>query len=170
MSFPQPSLQVEVPGSKVMVQAGGLDVALNLPNTKLDLGSMPTFSATLNTDSNDAMHAILFPCILAVVTVPFVIMRAAMMELDCFVARKKQLGEGDVTARSRSRSFRSVGGDEVDGFVKGKFSLTETIQKNVENKELKTRLYLTVCCSMLGMCIFSGVLIVTCALIVLNFK
>ncbi len=37
----------------MIVQAGGLDVSLNLPNTKLDLGSMPTFSATLNTDSTD---------------------------------------------------------------------------------------------------------------------
>ncbi len=45
----------QVPGSKVIVQAGGLDVALNLPNTKLDLGSMPTFSATLNTDSTDVL-------------------------------------------------------------------------------------------------------------------
>lgn len=51
VSLPQPSLQVEVPGSKVMVQAAGLDVALNLPNTHLDLGAMPTVSATLNTDN-----------------------------------------------------------------------------------------------------------------------
>ena len=46
-------LYFKVPGSKVIVQAGGLDVSLNLPNTRLDLGSMPTFSATLNTDSTD---------------------------------------------------------------------------------------------------------------------
>lgn len=97
---------MEVPGSKVVVQAGGLDVALNLPNTKLNLGSMPTFSVTLNTDSQDVMHAIVLPCVLAIVTIPFVIMRATMMELDCFVARRKQL---------QGQSYRRSGSQRIPG-------------------------------------------------------
>lgn len=76
-----------------MVQAGGLDVSLNLPNTHLDLGSMPAVSATLNTDTTDLWHAIIIPMVLAMITVPFVIMRAAMMELDCVIVRKKEVLE-----------------------------------------------------------------------------
>ncbi len=49
----------QVPGSKVIVQAGGFDVALNLPNTRLDLGSMPSVSATLNTDSTDVQVGVM---------------------------------------------------------------------------------------------------------------
>jgi hypothetical protein len=143
----------------VIVQAGGLDVALNLPNTQIDLGTMPTFSATLNTDSTDALHAVLFPIILAVITAPFVIMRAAMMELDCFLARKKQLEEEKEE-------------DEVDGiFSRGggvRRSLAEAVRRNAENKELKARLYLTVCCSMCGMCVFTVLMVLTGAFMVLS--
>jgi hypothetical protein len=88
VSLPNPSIKVEVPSSKIIVETGGMDVAVNLPNTKIDLGSMPSIDATLNTDSSDEMHAVLLPVILAAICVPFVIMRAAMMELDCFVTRR----------------------------------------------------------------------------------
>ena len=81
----------QVPGSKVFVQAAGLDLSLNLPNTKLDLGSMPKVSANLNLVDNDAYVAIFIPILLAGLAVPFVVMRAVMMELDCFVAHKKDV-------------------------------------------------------------------------------
>ena len=40
---------------------------------------------------NPSQHAIVIPLVLALIAAPFVIMRAAMMELDCFIARKKEL-------------------------------------------------------------------------------
>ena len=38
-----------------------MDVALNMPKTKMNLGSMPAMSATLNTEASDVMHAIILP-------------------------------------------------------------------------------------------------------------
>ena len=76
------------------MQAAGLDLSLNLPNTKLDLGSMPKVSANLNLVDNDVYVAIVVPIMLAGLAVPFVVMRAVMMELDCFVAHKKDVDSG----------------------------------------------------------------------------
>ncbi len=59
--------------------------------------------------------------VLALIAVPFVIMRAAMMELDCFVARRKDL---DRAARGEYSSIR--GGrrneDEVDALLVSTFT------------------------------------------------
>ena len=54
---------------------------------------MPAMDASFNTEESDRFHAIVFPIVFAVLCLPFIIMRAAMMELDCFITRKKQLGE-----------------------------------------------------------------------------
>ena len=43
-------------------------------------------------------HAIVVPLVLAIIAAPFVIMRAAMMELDCFIARKKELEDTSGTS------------------------------------------------------------------------
>ena len=40
-----------------------MDVALNMPQTKMNLGSMPAMTATLNTEASDVMHAIILPVI-----------------------------------------------------------------------------------------------------------
>ncbi len=147
----------------MIVEAGGLDVSLNLPNTKIDLGEMPTFSASLNTDSSDELHAILAPVILVAICVPFVIMRAAMMELDCFVTRRKQLGdsfEDAVLAQHRKRTAASA--------LRGRHPLTGTLAKNVESKELKARLYVTLCCSILAMTVMTAFLMLLGALFYLN--
>jgi hypothetical protein len=150
-------MSLQVPGSKVIVQAGGLNVALNLPNSKIDLGAIPSFKATLNTDSMDRLHAILFPVILAAMTAPFVIMRAALMELDCFLARRKQLEEEEQDEEK----------DDGDSFGRG-VSLGEAARKNAENKELKARLYLTVCCSLCGMCVFTVLMVLTGAFVAIS--
>lgn len=166
VSIPQPSLKVEVPSSKVIVQAGGLDVSLNLPNTKLDLGSMPTFSASLHTDESDSLHAVIAPIVLAAICLPFVIMRAAMMELDCFVTRRKQLGddfEQLVNSRkgqhSKKRSSSAHHGGE---------SVAELLAKNVESTKLKARLYVTLCCSILAILVMTAFLMLLGVLLYLN--
>eukprot|EP00095_Tigriopus_kingsejongensis_P005092 maker-scaffold159_size295958-snap-gene-1.38 protein:Tk05092 transcript:maker-scaffold159_size295958-snap-gene-1.38-mRNA-1 annotation:"conserved hypothetical protein" len=168
VTLPQPSFKVEVPGSKVIVQAGGLDVAVNLPVQKLDLGSMPAVSATLNTDSTDVLHAIIFPLILAVLAVPFVIMRAAMMELDCFVTRKKELDvpqeQHDECDGGRVEVYVDAGGRSHK--IR---PLHKAIVENAEDRRLKARLYVTICCSVCGMCVFTVMMGVTGALLVLQF-
>ncbi len=154
-----------MPGSKVIVQAGGLDVSLNLPNTKLDLGTMPQFSATLNTDSTDAVHAVLFPIVLAGLAVPFVVMRAVMMELDCFVARKKEVGmENDqfnVRFQSRSKRRRQQRSESL--------SISEMVKENNASRELKFRLYVTLCCSVMGMVVFTIMLLMAGGMGILQF-
>jgi hypothetical protein len=40
-----------------------MDVALNMPKTKMNLGSMPAMTATLNTEASDVMHAVILPVI-----------------------------------------------------------------------------------------------------------
>jgi hypothetical protein len=51
----------QIPDSKVFIGAAGMDVALNMPKTKMNLGSMPAMTATLNTEASDVMHAIILP-------------------------------------------------------------------------------------------------------------
>ena len=125
------------------MQAAGLDLSLNLPNTKLDLGSMPKVSANLNLVDNDAYVAIIVPILLAGLAVPFVVMRAVMMELDCFVAHKKDVDAGvnkyNYSAGKRRRHQRSES-----------LAISHMVRENNADKELKARLYLTICCSMMG--------------------
>ena len=80
------------------------------------------------------------------------------MELDCFIARRKQIDHNE-----------SGKVDEVDGvFTRKRNTLGETVKGNADNKELKARLYLTVCCSLLGMLVFTVLMIVTGALLMIN--
>lgn len=169
VTLPQPSFKVELPGSKVIVQAGGLDVAVNLPVQKIDLGSMPAVSATLNTDSTDLIHAIVVPMVLALLAVPFVIMRAAMMELDCFVTRRKELE----LAQNRDLDECDGGRTEVFVDVGGRTRkirpLHQAVVENAEDRRLKARLYVTICCSVCGMCVFTTMMIVAGGLLVFQF-
>ncbi len=148
------------------MEAGGLDVSLNLPNTKIDLGSMPTFSASVNTDASDELHAIVAPIILVAICVPFVLMRAAMMELDCFVTRRKQLGdrfEDLVLTQQHKRSGNARFRREF-----GTSTLTGTMAQNVESLEMKARLYLTLCCSTLAMLVLTAFMMMLGALLYMN--
>ena len=62
---------LQIPDSKIFIGAAGMDVALNMPQTKMNLGSMPAMTATLNTDASDLMHAIILPVISCSITVEF---------------------------------------------------------------------------------------------------
>ena len=104
---------------------------------------MPKVSANLNLVDNDAYVAIIVPILLAGLAVPFVVMRAVMMELDCFVAHKKDVDAGvnkyNYSAGKRRRHQRSES-----------LAISHMVRENNADKELKTRLYLTICCSMMG--------------------
>ena len=146
VTLPKVNINVIMPNSQIKAETGGLDVAINLPETKIDMGSMPSMKVNLSTQNSDQMIAILFPIALALLCLPFTIMRAAMMELDCFVTRRKQLGEDfdDFLATHSKKSMvlhnRRLG-----------VNLRDVLAENVESKELKCRLYTAFMCSGLGL-------------------
>lgn len=166
ISIPNPSFHVIMPSSKFVVETGGLDVAVHLPNAKIDLGSMPSMNAGLNTDSSDEIHAILFPIILAALCLPFTIMRAAMMELECFVVRRKQLGDDfDDLLTMQSASKKGV---MMAPNRRSRQSLTDILTKNVESKGMKGRIYAALFCSGLGVMVMTMFMMLMGALVVLN--
>ena len=83
-------------------------------------------------------------------------MRAAMMELDCFITRKKEV-EDPTVASSRLPQKR-----------RPNRSLREAVKGNSESGEIKGRMYLTVCCSVLGMCVFTVLMVVAGAFIMMQ--
>ena len=105
---------------------------------------MPKVSANLNLVDNDAYVAIVVPILLAGLAVPFVVMRAVMMELDCFVAHKKDVDPAvnnkyNYSPGKRRRQQRSES-----------LGISLMVRENNTDKELKARLYVTICCSMMG--------------------
>ena len=86
----------------------------------LDLGEMP--GANLNIEwgeEQDLFLAIVVPILLSLMVLPFVTMRSAMMEMDCFVASKKLLDIIDVESyvhkknkMARKRSSSSSAGTQ----------------------------------------------------------
>jgi hypothetical protein len=73
-----------------------------------------------------------------------------MMELDCFIVHKKELDsleEEKLTKRKRKNKsqLRHDGSD----------SLLESVLRNSENKKLKARMYVSLCCGVFGMMIFT---------------
>ena len=151
-----PSINVNIPSSSITVETGGMDVSINLPQNKINLASMPSMDASMNTDSSDRIHAIIFPVVLAAFCLPFTIMRAAMMELDCFVTRRKQLGDDfdeflvlesspkkkEVFAQNRRKASNWT-------------SLRDGLARNAVSKELKCRLYMAIMCSGFGMMVMT---------------
>ena len=131
-------------------------MSINLPQNKINLASMPSMDASMNTDSSDRTHAIIFPVVLAAFCLPFTIMRAAMMELDCFVTRRKQLGDDfdeflvlesspkkkEVFAQNRRKASNWT-------------SLRDVLARNAVSKELKCRLYMAIMCSGFGMMVMT---------------
>ena len=112
------------------------------------------------------------------VVLPFATMRSAMMELDCFIARRKSLVDLERVRRQKrtlkkqklSQNYSSTPTDSSGHsssrvLLKNNQTLVETVAKNTENKELKGRMYVTLLCSIVGMAImtfvsmFLGVLI-----------
>ena len=96
-----------------------------------------------------------FQVVLAVFCLPFVIMRAAMMELDCFILHKKELDsleDEKLAVRRNKTSGRAPVRRRKDPVGA---SLLETVLRNSESKALKARLYLSMCCGIFGMVIFT---------------
>ena len=168
ISISNPSIHVNIPSSQITVETGGMDLGISLPQNKINLASMPSVNASVNTDSSDKYHAIFLPIILAVICLPFLIMRAAMMELDCFIARKKQLGddfddflvlEGCPDPDKKLRNNRRR---------QNWLSLRDILAKNVESKELKCRLYTALMCSTMGMMVMTMFLMLMGALVYMS--
>ena len=88
-----PFLIFQIPSSSINVGIGGVNLGINLDGQNVDLGGMPPISTDINLDSSDHLMAVIAPLILSMVVLPFVTMRSAMMELDCFIARRKSLSD-----------------------------------------------------------------------------
>lgn len=149
LKISNPSIDVQIPSSKIHIGAFGVGLGLSMPNQKMNLGSMPAMNASINTEALDSALAVLVPIVLAIFCLPFAIMRASMMELDCFITHKKELDsfEENVLAGSRrdKRRTNNVAGN----------SLMETVLRNSESPNLKCRMYLSLCCGLCGVFIFT---------------
>ena len=163
---------------------GLLDVGINLPKKSVSLGDMPPIEADIDLGSKDHLFAVIGPLILAMVVLPFVTMRAAMMELDCFIARRKSLVDVERIQRYKSMQKRrkkssqqfastptnSSGHSSSRGLIRNNQTLVETVAKNTENKELKSRMYVTLFCSVVGMAILTFVSMLLGALIYISMS
>ena len=79
---------------------------------------------------------------------PFTIIRAAMINLDCFIIRRRQLGD-DFEERVLLESSKNR--TKVNNLtLYHNHSFSEIIASNSESNELKFRLYLSLICSGLG--------------------
>ena len=161
------------------VDVGGIKLGINLDGQNVDLGGMPPINTDINLSSSDHLLAVIAPLILTMVVLPFATMRAAMMELDCFIARRKTLADLERVQRHKRISKKkkklnqqyastpttSSGHSSTRVLLRNNQTLVETVAKNTENKELKGRMYVTLLCSIVGMAImtfvsmFLGVLI-----------
>ena len=157
----------------------GFNIKMLMPNSVMNPAKMSP-GANLNiSSSEDQMYylAILVPIMLGFIVLPFVTMRAAMMEMDCFITSKKLLdvidvesyvyrknrmqrrGGGSRRGSSSARSTTSTGSGAAGGGTSGssgklhigRVSLLDTIAKNTDSREIKCRMYTTICCGMCGM-------------------
>ena len=170
ITISNPSIYVNVPSSKIDVETGGMDVSIKLPNQRINLASMPSVDASFNTESSDNLHAILLPVILAAICLPFTIMRAAMMELDCFVTRRKQLGQ-DFDDFLMMEECGKVRNNRRQVTTHGQiWSLRDILARNVQSKELKCRLYMTLICSIIGIMVMTSFIMLLGVLLFLNLQ
>ena len=169
----------QIPSSNLNVDIGGINLGINLDGQNVNLGGMPPINTDINLDTSDHLLAVIAPLILTMVVLPFATMRAAMMELDCFIARRKTLADLERVQRHKRISKKkkklnqqyastpttSSGHSSTRVLLRNNQTLVETVAKNTENKELKGRMYVTLLCSIVGMAImtfvsmFLGVLI-----------
>lgn len=160
-----------------MIKTAGMDVSLDLPNSNVDLGSMPSTSANINTDNLDPLFAIVVPVMLAFIVLPFLIMRVSMMELDCFVSRRKALADleqiqnkrrgrrqkhrQEGPTRNPSSSVKRIARRDRQSEQYQPSYLVDTVARNIESKELRARLSLTLCCGVLAVIIMTFVFMAT---------
>ena len=176
LTISNPAIVVNVPSSKITVNAG-VNLALNLPQQNINLGTLPSMDASFNMEDIDTYVAIIAPIIFAAACLPFVVMRAAMMELDCFVTRRKQLGddfddlvvlEGVQNRRKTRKHIQPAGLQNNRRFLQNQ-SLAEILASNAESKELKCRLYLSLICSGFGIIVMTLYLMALGAFFAMQF-
>jgi len=177
LTISNPAIGVNVPSSKIVVDAG-VKLAFNLPQQNINLGTMPSMDASFNMEDIDTYVAIILPIIFAAACLPFVVMRAAMMELDCFITRRKQLGddfddlvvlEGVHNRRKNTRKHIHHQPMQNNRRFLQNQSLAEILASNAESKELKCRLYLSLICSGFGIIVMTLYLMALGAFFAMQF-
>lgn len=166
ITISNPSIGVVVPNSKILINAG-VQIGIDMPKSTINLGEMPSMDLSANLKDIDQIIAIIAPIMFAVACLPFVIMRAAMMELDCFITRRKQLGENfdDLIVLEGFKHRPRVNNRRLYYNQ----SLAEILASNSESKELKCRLYLSLICSGFGMFVMTGCFMGLGAFIAMQF-
>ena len=165
------AISFQIPSSNLNVDIGGINLGINLDGQNVNLGGMPPINTDINLDTSDHLLAVIAPLILTMMVLPFATMRAAMMELDCFIARRKTLADLERVQRHKRLSKKkkklnqqyastpttSSGHSSTRVLLRNNQTLVETVAKNTENKELKGRMYVTLLCSIVGMAIMTFV-------------
>ena len=143
---------------------------------------MPPIDADIDLGNKDHLFAVIAPLLLSMVVLPFATMRSAMMELDCFIARRKSLVDLERIQRNKriqkrkrqspqqyaSTPTNSSGHSSSRVLIRNNQTLVESVAKNTENKELKGRMYVTLLCSIVGMAIMTFVSMLLGALIYIS--
>jgi len=101
-------VQLEVPETEVLVKSlSGMDIKVRLPITHMDLGGMESMQATVDMDEwLDLLVAVAAPLLLALLTLPATLTRAALLGLDCVVLRREEVESSGSLASARG----SLGG------------------------------------------------------------
>ena len=168
-------MSFQIPCDTLNFDINGINLAINLCKIlgqKIDLGDKePITLDRINLDKYDHLLAVIAPLILTMMVLPFATMRAAMLELDCFIARRKTLADLERVQRYKRLSKKkkklnqqyastptsSSGHSSTRVLLRNNETLVETVAKNTENKELKGRMYVTLLCSIVGMAIMTFV-------------
>ena len=99
---------------------------------QIDIGKISEYvvpmSGGLNLPPN---FYIILPCILTAICMPFVVTRAVMMELDCFVFEKSQLNV------------------QKEKCVESQHQLPRILSKSFNSNDIKCRIYTALLCSIL---------------------
>ncbi|XP_040570448.1 uncharacterized protein [Lepeophtheirus salmonis] len=177
LSLPQPSLNVKIPQGKLFVKAMGLDIGISLPDQNLDLGSMPPVTANVNTSENDGLISIIIPAVLLLLPLPFVVIRALMMELDCFVLRRKDFEKFAPELAQNSTTKEALHTNREIYLLNQKKKrrqeadvLSEIARKRLHDRSVLCRLYCSLVFGFLGLIIVTLTFIVSVALAVINLK
>ena len=101
-------MSFQIPCDTLNFDINGINLAINLCKIlgqNLDLGDMePIQLDRINLDKYDHLLAVIAPLILTMMVLPFATMRAAMLELDCFIARRKTLADLERVQRHKRLS------------------------------------------------------------------
>ncbi|TRY75084.1 hypothetical protein TCAL_10801 [Tigriopus californicus] len=129
--FHQPNQTVVISGTKVQIPLSGIALNLNLPDQEINLASMPDPYLNLNTEQSHIYIASAFPILMVFMSLPWMVMRAAIMELDCLVVRRKF----------------------IDGEKAG--STSDIVHENAHGFRMRIRIYSMLCCSVFATFLFT---------------